>query len=246
MNKYTKISLLFIIIAAIAFFLISFRLENVEIRNDSIYSDDEIREKLFTGSRLDNYTYFFAWRINNNTKSKIPFVEKTDVEIVDKNSVIIYVYGKSVSGCVEHMGKYIHFDREGVVVESADTPLEGIPIVEGLDFADVTQGEKLKMGNSDLFDTLMTILKALEKNGLKAERLVFGLRNDITLYIGENVILLGISGDNDFRINNIAPVLKSLTDEYGQNGFRVDMRGYSPENTEITARIIDKNENPQE
>ena len=246
MKRYTKLSLLLIAVAAVVFYLVSFRLENVEIRNDSIYSDEEIRNMIFNGSRLDKYTHFFAWRVNKNTKSKIPFVEKTDVEIVDKNSVIIYVYGKSVAGCVSHMGKYIHFDREGVVVESADTPLNGIPVVEGLEFLDVTMGEKLKMGNSDLFTTLMTILKSLEKNSLAAKRIVFGIRNDITLYIGENIILLGIDGDNDYRINNISPVFASLREEYGDKAFRVDMRNYSPKNTQITARLIDENEDFEE
>ena len=175
MKRYTKLSLILIAVAAVVFYLVSFRLENVEIRNDSVYSDEEIRSMIFKGSRLDKYTHFFALRVNRNTKSRIPFVEKIDVEIVDKNSVIIYVYGKSVAGCVEHMGKYIHFDREGIVVESADSPLEGIPVIKGLKFEDVTMGEKLKMGNSDLFDTLMGILKSLEKNSLSASEIVFGL-----------------------------------------------------------------------
>ena len=239
MNRYTKLSIIFIVAVAIVFYLVSFRLENVEIHNDSIYSDEEIKEKLFTGSKLDDYTHFFAWRINRNSKKHIPFIEKADVEIIDKNSVIIYVYGKSVAGCIEHMGKYMHFDREGIVVESADEPLSGIPMVEGFGFDSVIQGEKLEMGNSDLFETLMTILKSLEKNELYAERVVFGLRNDITLVMGGDEILLGIEGDNDLRIRNIRAVLQSLREEYQGGNFRIDMRNYSENDMEVTARQID-------
>ncbi len=239
MNRYTKLSLLFIVVAAIVFYLVSFRLENIEFRNDSIYTDEEIRSRLFTGGRLDDYTQFFAWRINRSSKKHIPFIEKTDVEIVDRNSVIIYVYGKSVAGCVEHMGKYMHFDREGIVVESTDTPLDSIAMVEGFDFEKVVQGEKLEMGNTDLFETLMTILKALEKNGLSAERVVFGLRNDITLYMGGDRILLGIDGDNDLRIRNIRAVLQTLREDHQGGNFRVDMRNYSENNMEVTAKLID-------
>ncbi|MCR5324672.1 MAG: hypothetical protein K6E85_15555 [Lachnospiraceae bacterium] len=246
MNRYTKLSILLIAVAGIVYFLVSFRLENVEIRNDSIYSDDEIRSKLFTGNKLDNYTYFFSWRINRSSKSNIPFVEKTDVEVVDKNSVIIYVYGKSVLGCVEHMGKYMHFDREGMVVESADRPLEGIPVIEGLEFDKVIQGEKLQMGDSDLYENLMSILKLLEKNSLKADRIVYGIRNDITLYLGADEVLLGFEGNFDLKINNLKNVLESLKKEYNGGAFRVDMRKYSEEDTEVTARLIEENEKTEE
>lgn len=246
MNRYTKLSLLLIVVAAIVFYLVSFRLENVEFRNDSIYSDEEMKEKLFTGNKLDKYTYFFAWRINRSSKSSIPFVEKTDVEVIDKNSVIIYVYGKSVLGCVEHMGKYMHFDREGMVVESADAPLEGIPVVEGLEFDRVIQGEKLQMGNSTLYENLMIILKSLEKNSLSADRIVYGIRNDITLYLGGDEVLLGFEGNNDLRINNLKNILEALKKEYNGGSFRVDLRKYSEENTEVTARLIGTDENVQE
>ncbi|MBO4415035.1 MAG: hypothetical protein J5824_03515 [Lachnospiraceae bacterium] len=246
MNRFTKFSLLLIAVAAIVYFLVSFRLENVEIRNDSIYSDEEMKEKLFTGNRLDNYTYFFSWRINRSSKSSIPFVEKTDVEIIDKNSVIIYVYGKTVSGCIEHMGKYMHFDREGMVVESTDSPLDGIPVIEGLEFDRVVQGEKLQMGDSGLYENLMIILKSLEKNSLKADKIVYGVRNDITMYLGGDEVLLGFEGNNDFRINNLKNVLETLRKEYNGGTFRVDMRKYSEDNTEVTARLVNETEDSQE
>ncbi len=246
MNRFTKLSLLLIAVGAIVYFLVCFRLENIEFRNDSIYSDEEMKEKLFTGNRLDNYTYFFSWRINRNSKSSIPFVEKTDVEVIDKNSVIIYVYGKSVLGCIEHMGKYMHFDREGTVVESTDAPLDGIPVTEGLEFDRIIQGEKLQMGDSDLYENLMIILKSLEKNSLKADRIVYGVRNDITVYLGGDEVLLGFEGNNDFRINNLKNILETLKKEYNGGSFRVDMRKYSEENTEVTARLVKENEDPEE
>ena len=228
--------------AGIAYYLVSFRLQNVEIHNNSIYTDDEIRARLFTGSRIDGYTHLFAWKINHSS-NEIPFVEKTDVEITDKNSVIIYVYGKIVTGCVEHMGKYVHFDREGTVVETAAEPLEGIPVIEGLKFDDVIMGKKLEMGDSKLFDKLLLLLKLLEKNSLHAEKVVFGLRNDITLHMQGNVILLGTEGDTDYKIGNLANVMKAMVSEYGEGKYRVDMRLYSEENREVTARIIEDDGN---
>ena len=125
------------------------------------------------------------------------------------------------------------------MVESTSEPLEGIPMIEGFRFDRVITGEKLEMGNTDLFNTLMTILKALEKNGITAERVEFGLRNDITLYMGGDEILLGTDGDNDLRINNIRAVMQSLREEYQGGNFRIDMRNYSENDMEVTARKID-------
>ncbi|MBP5330929.1 MAG: hypothetical protein J6Y89_03670, partial [Lachnospiraceae bacterium] len=64
-------------------------------------------------------------------------------------------------------------------------------------------------------------------------------RNDITLVMGGDEILLGIEGDNDLRIRNIRAVLQSLREEYQGGNFRIDMRNYSENDMEVTARQID-------
>ncbi len=240
LSRYTKLSVLFIVVCGIAVFLVTFRLSDVSIRNDSIYSEEDIRSLLFDNKRIDHNTFLFAWKVNHSSRYRIPFVEKIDAEIVDNSSVTVYVYGKTVIGCVEHMGQYMHFDREGIVVESAGSPLEGIPLIKGLSFDDVVMNKKLEMGNSKLFDELLDLIMMLRKQDIFPDEIEYGLRNDITLYIGGNEVLLGNDGVYDYKINNLPSVMKAVTDSKGEGLYRYDMRYYNEKDQEVMARRLYK------
>ena len=162
-------------------------------------------------------------------------MERVDVELTDKNSVIIYVYDKAVIGCVEHMGKYIYFDCEGIVVDSSSEKLEGIPLIGGIEFGGYTMNAQLDVGSSKVFDTILEVLLLLEKNKLSAEKIEFGLRGEVTLYISGDEVLLGKSDNYDFRINNLANVMRSAP----EGNYRFDMRNFDDKNMEVDARPLD-------
>ena len=50
--------------------------------------------------------------------NKLPFVEDIEVSCEDMHTVKLHVYDKTVSGCINYMGQYIYFDRDGVVLQS--------------------------------------------------------------------------------------------------------------------------------
>ena len=230
------IRLLIILAAAVAIivFVTCFKLENIEIRPGKRYTEEEIRNYLFT-KKTDKYAVFFAYRVNKLDKITLPFVEKIDVELTDRNSVIIYVYDKAVTGCVSHMGKYIYFDREGIVVDSSSERLEGIPLIKGIDFSGYTINEPLDTGSSKVFDTILEVLMLLEKNSLAADDMEFGLRGEVTLHIGQDEVLLGQCENYDFRINNLANVMRSAP----EGNYRFDMRNFDEKNMEVDARPIE-------
>ncbi|MCR5685427.1 MAG: cell division protein FtsQ/DivIB [Lachnospiraceae bacterium] len=239
LSRYTKLSIVFIIVCGIAAFLVTFRLKNISLKNGTIYSDDEIKNRLFDNSRIDHNTYLFAWKVNHSSKYRYPFIEKIDVEVIDNSSVIIYAYGKAVIGCVEHMGQYMHFDREGVVVESDSKPLEGIPLIEGLEFENVVKGKKLEMGDSQLFDRLLSLIMRLKQKEIVVQNIVFGLRDDITLKIDGNEVLLGNDDDYDYRINNLGAVMEAVESNKGNGKYRYDMRNYNEKNQELSVRRLE-------
>ncbi len=229
-----RLMIILVLAAAVIVFITCYKLENVEIRPGSHYTEEEIRSRLFT-KKTDKYAVLFAYRINKINIPEIPFVEKVDVELVDKNSVIIYVYDKAVTGCVEHMGKYVYFDREGIVVDSSSERLDGIPVISGIEFGGYTMNEPLDTGSSKVFDTILNLLLLLEKNKMTAEGIEFGLRGEVTLYIGDDEVLLGRSDNYDFRVNNLANVMRSAP----EGKFRFDMRNYDERNMEVDARPIE-------
>ncbi|MBQ3912596.1 MAG: hypothetical protein II694_06465 [Lachnospiraceae bacterium] len=229
-----RLIVLLALAAAVIVFITCFKLENVEIRPGSHYTEEEIRQKLFT-KKTDAYTVLFVFRINKLDVPKLTFVEKVDVEMTDRNSVIIEVHDKAITGCIEHMGSYVYFDREGIAVDSSSSRLEGIPLVKGVEFGGYTQGKPVDLGRSGLFDTLLEIIMLLGKNKLTADDICFGVRDDVTMHIGGNEIQLGVCENYDLKVNNINPALAALP----EGRYVIDLRNYTENNREIDVRPLE-------
>lgn len=219
------------ILAGIAVFHFEFRLENLDVRTGSFYTQEELEKKLFT-RKTDQYTYLFALRLNKLERVKLPFVEKIDVEVTDRNSAVVYVYDKPIIGCIKLMDMFICFDREGIVIDSAKEKPQGVPLIEGLDFSEFTLGKQLDGADGRDFATILDILMLLEKNGLDPENVVFGLRSEVTLYLGGNEILLGKDTNYALKINNIRAIIEAATID-SQYVYRFDMRNYNENNMEV-------------
>lgn len=236
-KKHSRAGILFALILFLiaaggaVFFYTDCRLENIEFKNDSIYSDEELKEALFTAP-TDKYACLFYARLRWLDSFTMPFIEKTSIELTDRNSVVIYVYGKPVIGCVEHMGKYMHFDRNGVVLESADTILDGIPEIKGLKFNKVVMNEQLELSDRNCYDTMLEILQLLEKNGLTADDITFNERFEVILHMNGHDVLLGLSEHYDVKLNNLGSMMRAV----GEGKYVFDLRNYSEDNAEATAR----------
>ena len=229
-----RLIVLLILASAVVVFITCFKLENVEIRPGSHYEEHEIRQMLFT-KKTDSNTLFFVFRITKLDVPELTFVEKVDVEMTDRNSVIIEVHDKAITGCIEHMGSYVFFDREGIAVDSSTKRLEGIPLIKGVEFTGYTLGKPVDLGRSGLFDTLLEIIMLLEKNKLAADDISFGIRDDVTMHIGGDEILLGVSENYDLKVNNIKAALDALP----EGNYIIDLRNYTENSREIDVRPLE-------
>lgn len=233
------ITLLIIAVIAAAVFVFdrNFRRENTEIVRVGTFSHDVTEDQIFSGL-FDKYTVLFYLRVRAEEffgrTREIPYAEKMDVELVDRNTCNVYVYGKAVIGCIEVMQQYMYFDREGIVTDCAREKLPNIPLIRGVDFTSVVIGEKLPDKVYDLIDTIQEITMLLTKNELNAEDITFGNRYEVTLHIGDDEILLGKGGDFDVKINNLPYILASA----GEGAFIFDMRSYSETSRSVTAKPV--------
>ena len=69
--------------------------------------------------RYDFNTLYFYWRVKNNKIEEIPFIDTIEVNVISRNKVSIKVYEKDIIGYIKHLGYYLYFDKEGIVVESS-------------------------------------------------------------------------------------------------------------------------------
>ena len=204
-----------------------YRLKSITIEGLTRYTEEEFVEKLEQGF-FTSLTPVFCLT-DTFLQKEIPFVEQYEIDYVDSHSARIYVHEKRVTGCVVIMGRYMFFDKDGIVVESADVRLDGIPVITGLKFNEIVLYKKLEIQKESLFDTILELTRLLEKHAILAQEISFNSSYEVTLELDGITVLLGKRTSYDEEINALSGILSSIPGRKGT----LDMRNYNGENGEV-------------
>ena len=205
----------------------SFRLKEITVEGLSRYTKDEFLNKL-ESDIFFGLTPVYCLQ-DSLTQKNIPFVEKYEIEYIDRHTARIVVHEKRVTGCVIVMGRYMFFDKDGIVVESADSLLEGVPVITGLKFDEIVLYKKLNVQKQSLFDTILELTRLAEQKNIITKEISFDSNYAVTLYLDDITVLLGKRTSYDEQINALSGILESLQ---GRTGI-IDMQNYSKENGEV-------------
>ncbi len=204
-----------ILAAAALFFLVSrYTVKTVIVEGNIHYTNEEIIEQVIE-SRLDQNSLFLSLKYRDKDIEGIPFVEKMSVSILSKDTVKINVYEKSLAGYVEYLGKYMYFDKDGIVVETSDQITEGIPEITGLEFRYVVLHEKLPIEDETIFQTILDITQLLAKYETYTRRIYFDKNREITLYFDNIRVRLGDMSNIDEKVVKMKAILPQLEGEAG-------------------------------
>lgn len=213
-NKILRILLIVVvsmgvIFGAAAYLQYKYSITSVTVTGNEHYTDDEIKEMVFTGPYSYN-SLILSLMYRNKSIEDVPFIEKMDVDIVSANSVRINVYEKAVAGYVEYLGHYMYFDKDGIVVESSNRIMEGIPFVTGLSFDHIVLHKPLPVKKSSVFLTILNVTQLLGKYEIETDRIAFDSDGNITLYFGDARVSLGTDDYIDEKINEMHLLLPKL------------------------------------
>ena len=213
-----------------AFVLLYFRVETVRVDGNVRYTDEEIKDMILRDALSDN-TLYLSLRYGNRPVTDVPYIERMDVKVTDHDSVRIIVYEKALAGYVEYLGRYMYFDRNGVVVGSSDTVTEGVAQVVGLNYDHVMLYERLPISNEQVFQQVLSVTQQLEKYNLEADKIFFDVNYNIYLYFGDVEAELG-SGESyiDEKLEQLVHILPELADKRGI----LRMKDYTPTSRGIT------------
>lgn len=231
---FIKLAILLIILIAVIVLFINFRLKNVIVEGTTRYTEEEIKNRLIT-KKTDQITLFYYLRQRFSEPVSIPFVEKVVVSMENRNTIHVTVYEKRVVGCVEMMGSYLYFDRDGIVVESTKDKLEDIPQVTGLRFSKLVLHEKLEVQKEGLFETILNVTKLIEKNELPIDAMSFNSDYELILTSGSAKVLLG---RKDFYDEQLAALKNILVAAGDKKLSSIDMRSYSKNNKNIISKEL--------
>ena len=197
-RKRKKALIIFAVIAAVAGMLFGvtykvFEADTIEFVGSTHYSDEELKKYIFGGDYV-NLLYF---RIFGQKDTKIPFIQKYDVETDWPDRLYVTVYEKAIVGYVRYMGCNMYFDKDGIVVESSTDLYENVPQIDGLKFDSIVINTKLDVGNADIYNTILDLIQSFDKYDIDVDKVYFDASYNITLYMGDVKVSLGNSKDPD-------------------------------------------------
>lgn len=222
-------SIVIVCLAAAALVVVFvFRVQNISVEGNMHYTSEEIEAMVLT-DRLSYNSLYLSLKYRNKEIRDIPFIETMSVRVDSPDSITIRVYEKSVAGYVEYMGRYMYFDRDGIVVESSETRTEGIPQVTGIRFDHVVLYEALPVKNTDIFQEILSITQMLSKHQITTDKIYFNESNEITLYFDNIRAKLG--KDNlEEKVMRLEQILPNLSGESGV----LDLQNYSEDRKNVT------------
>ena len=234
MNFLTKVAIVCLLVVFICLILIlNGRLKNVVVEGSSHYTEEEIKQMLFD-KPTDNITLLFYLRQKLTKGKEIPFIQKMDFEMVDKHTIKIKVYEKLVIGCVEVMGGYMYFDKDGIIVESSNERIETVPLILGLKYNQVMLHKPLEVQKSTLFNTILNLTKLILSHELPVQTIQFNSSYEVTLECDGNIVLLGNREVYDEQLAALA----SMVNFAGTKKYTFDLRNYSKDNTTVPAKPL--------
>lgn len=218
---HKTIILILVIGIPVAAFLFAFDIKNVNVVGSKRYTTEQITNQLIQTKQDHNLLYLYL-KYSYFEDASIPFVEKIELDITDNHSLTVYVYEKMISGCVEFMGEYLYFDKDGIVIESSSKQLEDVPMINGLEFSKIVLNEKLVVQNDELFDIIIDLAQLIDKFELDVDTITINTKNEITFDCGDITILLGEKSTYDEVLSQLKNILKEA------DGMKItlDMRNY--------------------
>lgn len=222
-------------ILAVGFGIIWYLQKNYTIRTVYVegnvhYTQEEIQNIVMSGL-FGNNSLYLAFKYQNKGVQNIPFVDIMDVSILSPDTIKIKVYEKALAGYVKYLDTFMYFDKDGCVVECSNMKTVGIPEIAGLNFEYMVLGEVLPVEDTDIFSSIMSITRLLDKYELTADKIYFYDSKSVTIYFGEIKAALGNNNrEIEDKIMLLPELLKKVEGKKGT--FR--MESFNDTNTNVS------------
>jgi cell division protein FtsQ len=183
-----------------------FSIKEVEFSGNEHYTDEEMLRELKKINYIDN-SLIYTLRCSFRKPKGIPFVESMDIDYVNNHKISVTVYEKTMAGCIENMGGYVYFDKDGIVLESNSKRLDDVPLIKGLKFDKMVIGEKLPFEDKKTVGYILNITQLIRKYELDISTVKFE-NSQVFLYYKKIVVALGSPANVDEKIAELPNMLK--------------------------------------
>ncbi len=217
-----------ILLGAFFYVLNEFKITSIMVQGNKHYTTSEIKQIVENGWFGDN-SLIVGLKYRHKAIKDVPFIETMEVKVESRNSIRVIVYEKALAGYIRYLDRYMYFDKDGIIVENADVPTEGLPLVTGLEFERIVMYEPLPVGNKEVFQTILDVTKILSKHEMSADKIYFNEKLEMTLYFGDMRIQMGSSDMLEEKIQQVAAIMETV--EGGEYSGVLDLSSYDSNST---------------
>lgn len=219
--KKIIICLGFLLIVAVALYL-SCRVETVIVEGATRYTEEEMIDEVIK-TPLDKNSLYLYFKYKYFEQEQIPFIQDIDIKLLDKSTVKLMVYEKVVTGCVEFMGEFLYFDKDGIIVESSKKKETDVPQIIGLSYQRIMLHEQLVVQKEELFDTILNLTQLIKKYKIPVDKITFSKDYEVTLTCNKVKVLLGRKEYYDepmAELGNMLPKVKEMDITINMKNFK--------------------------
>lgn len=191
-----------------------YHIKTITVEGNLHYTNDQIIGMVMK-NRLDQNSLYLSLKYRKKDIRGIPFIEKISVDILAPDEIKIVVYEKAVAGYIEYLGKYMYFDKDGIIVETSMEKTESVPEITGLNFDYIVLHEALPVENTDVFQSILDMTQLLEKYEIKTDKIYFDKDNQMVLYFEDIRVRLGDISNIDDKIIRLKSILPEIKGEEG-------------------------------
>ncbi|MDY3917477.1 MAG: cell division protein FtsQ/DivIB [Candidatus Limivivens sp.] len=221
-----------LILAALIVFGL-FRVQEVVIIGNENFTAKQIQQAVMQDGLCKNSLYLL-WKFQDKerTAEALPFLSAIEVELKNPFKVQIRVYEKPQVGYLQAQGKYVYFDKDGLVVETSEKIHEGVPLLTGLSVSKVELYETMEFTEEGMLDTVLTLTRGLNQEQLIPDEIRFSTTDEIILIFGKVKALLGKSDNLEDKIAALASIYPKVEENTGN----LHMQNYSLAAQTVTFR----------
>lgn len=202
------IILAFLLVIGILFFCVN--VGTVTVTGNSRYTDEQMIDMVFQ-NRLDYNSIYCYVKDRFTDHQQIPFVEDYKLDFKSPTRVELIVYEKSVVGYVSYMNSYMYFDKDGIIVESANEKVDGIPWITGLDYGHIVLHQQLPVEDQKIFEAILNLTQVLSVNNLQVDKIQFRALGAVSLYMEEIEVVLGDTSNISGKIAELSDMLPKIS-----------------------------------
>ena len=207
----------------IAILGVSLSVSKVTVTGNKSYTAEQIEQLVFPTRMSRNCVACLAREMMGKKRS-IPFVQDYKISFTGPAEVEVIVYEKSIVGYVSYMSSRMYFDKDGIIVESANQRLPGIPEITGLHFGQIVLYRELPVENRRLFSMILNLTQTLSTFEIPVDVIRYDKDLNATLNIGSVSVLLGGANDMNGKLSELSNILPRIKDLDGT----LDLSDYDP------------------